>query len=216
MVALVVGAVLLVVAGIGVGFQVRETYRAPAAGPAGAGAASAPVTVADGQPISWGPADAPATVDLYVDFHCPACGAFEETYGPLLAGAVDEGRIRLRTFPLAFIDAGSAAAANGYACAAEAGFGEAYYAALFANSDLRWSSSQLVTLFEQVSGSPSADVAACIEDRQHETWVTSLDRAAEKAGVQGTPTLLVDGAPVDTAALTPETLTTTIKEAART
>ena len=47
---------------------------------------------------------------------------------------------------MAFIDAGSTAAANAFACAAEAGLRPGYYAGLFANQILRWSDDQLLAL----------------------------------------------------------------------
>lgn len=206
-------AVMLVVVGIGVGFQIRETYRAPVAGPAVA--AGRPVSVTAGRPISWGAPDAPVTVDLWADFHCPHCVEFEDRYGALLSRGVADGTVRLHTYPLAFVDAGSRSASNAYACAAEAGFAEPYFGALFANSDLRWSDHQLTALFEQVAGAPSPEFTACVEDRRHDAWVTSLSEAAEEAGVGATPSMSVDGEPVDVEALTPETLTTTIEEAAQ-
>jgi hypothetical protein len=44
--------------------------------------------------------------------------------------------------------------------------------------------------------------------------VDSIDAAATQAGVQGTPTMFLDGAPVDIATLTPETLKTMILQPA--
>ncbi len=63
---------------------------------------------------------------------------------------------------MSFIDAGSAAAANGFACAAEAGFGAAFYTGLFANQNLDWSDSQLNQLAERASGSVPAEFSTCV------------------------------------------------------
>ena len=82
-------------------------------------------TITTGQPIVFGAADAPVVVTLFADFHCPHCAEFEEEYGPVLDAARQAGRIRLEVYPMAFIDEGSAAAANAFGCAAEAGFGPA-------------------------------------------------------------------------------------------
>ena len=57
----------------------------------------------------------------------------------MLDSARQAGRIRLEVYPMAFIDAGSTAAANAFGCAAEAGFAPGYYAGLFGNPILRWS-----------------------------------------------------------------------------
>ena len=155
------------------------------------------------------------TVDLYEDFHCPHCADFEEEYGQLLADAQSAGTIRLRIFPMSFIDAGSAAAANGFACAAESGFGAAFYAGLFANQNLDWSDSQLNQLAERASGSVPAEFSTCVSDRRHAAWADSIDAAAAAAGVTGTPTMFIDGEAVDITALTPDSLTTKIEEAAQ-
>ncbi len=207
-------AVVLVLIAAGIGFQAWRTHRAPSAGTVSPGP-SVPVTITDGQPISWGSAGAPVTVDLYEDFHCPHCGEFEEEYGQLLTDAQSAGTIRLRIFPMSFIDAGSAAAANGFACAAESGFGAAFYTGLFANQNLDWSDSQLNQLAERASGSVPAEFSTCVSDRRHATWADSIDAVATAAGVTATPTMFLDGQPVDITTLTPDSLTTKIEEAAQ-
>ena len=45
----------------------------------------------------------------------------------MLTAAQQSGQVRVELYPMAFIDEGSAAAANAMACAAEAGFGPSYY-----------------------------------------------------------------------------------------
>lgn len=213
--AVVVIAVVVVLVGAGIGFQAWRTNRSPVASAAIPVRSSAPVTLADGQPVSWGSADAPVTIDLYEDFHCPHCADFAEEFGQTLTDAQDAGRIRLRLFPMAFIDAGSESAANGFACAAEAGFGEAYYHALFANHTLDWSDNQLIELADQVSGSTSDTFSTCVTQRAHAGWVSSINDAASAAGVTGTPTMFLDGTQVDIATLTPDSLTAQIAEAAQ-
>ena len=207
-------AVVLVLIAAGIGFQAWRTHRAPSAVTVSA-CPSVPVTITDVQPISWGSAGAPVTVDLYEDFHCPHCGEFEEEYGQLLTDAQSAGTIRLRIFPMSFIDAGSAAAANGFACAAESGFGAAFYTGLFANQNLDWSDSQLNQLAERASGSVPAEFSTCVSDRRHATWADSIDTAAAAAGVTATPTMFIDGQAADITALTPDSLTTKIEEAAQ-
>lgn len=210
----VVAVVVLALVGAGIGFQSWRTHRAPSAGTVTPGP-SVPVPIADGRPISWGTVDAEVTVDLYEDFHCPHCVDFEADYGQLLADAQRTGTIRLQIFPMSFIDAGSAAAANGFACAAEAGFAEPFYAGLFANDSLDWSDSQLDQLAARAAGTVPADFSACVADRRHAGWADSIDAAAAAAGVTGTPAMFIDGQAVDITALTPDSLTTKIEEAAQ-
>lgn len=212
--AVIVVAIVVVLVGAGIGFQAWRANQTPDASSVTPGRTSAPVTITDGQPISWGSAEAPVTVDLYEDFHCPHCADFEEEFGQTLTEAQDAGQIKLRIFPMAFIDAGSTSAANAFACAAEAGFGESYYTALFANHTLDWSDKQLKTLAEQVNGSVPEQFSRCVEQRSHEGWVSSINDAATAAGVTGTPTMFLNGTSVDLGTLTTDSLKAQIAEAA--
>jgi protein-disulfide isomerase len=213
--AVIVVAVVVVLVGGGIGIQAWRANRAPDAGSVTPGQTSAPVTITAGQPVSWGSAGAPVTVDLYEDFHCPHCAEFEEQFGQTLTDAQAAGQITVRVFPMAFIDAGSMSAANAFACAAEGGFGEAYDAGLFANHTLDWSDSQLTQLAEQVHGSVPEAFSSCVTQRSHEDWVDSVNDAASAAGVTGTPTMFLNGKRVDLTTVTPDGLQAQIAEAAK-
>jgi protein-disulfide isomerase len=213
-IAIVAAAIVLVVIAAGVGFQLWRTNQQPSAGPSPAGSPT-PAQLVNGQPVVFGSPSAPVSIELYEDFHCPHCADFEEDYGQILADAQAAGTIRLRIFPMSFIDAGSAAAANGFACAAEAGFGAAFYTGLFANQNLDWSDSQLNQLAERASGTVPAEFSTCVSERRHAAWADSIDTAAAAAGVTGTPAMMVDGRTLDITTLTPDSFTTTIEEAAR-
>jgi len=213
--AAIVSVVVVVLVGGGIGLQAWRANRAPQAGSVTPGETSAPVTITASHPISWGSAGAPVTIDLYSDFHCPHCAEFEEQYGQTLTDAQEAGQITLRIFPMAFIDDGSMSAANAFACAAVAGFGETYYAALFANHTLDWSDSQLTQLAQQVNGSVPDTFSTCVTQRSHEDWVNSINDAASAAGVTGTPTMFLDGQQVDLTTVTPDGLKAQIAEAAQ-
>jgi protein-disulfide isomerase len=205
---------LLVVVAGGIAFQAWRTSRAPSATPSDTGAAS-PVSISNGSPIALGSADAPATITLYEDFHCPHCADFEEQFGPIISRAQEAGTARVELYPMAFIDQGSVTAANAMACAAEAGFGQAYYRGLFANHTLKWSDPQLIDLAAKVGGSPSDTFRTCVMRRAHADWVTSINAAADTNGVAQTPTMLINGNQVDITTLTPEALQALISEAAQ-
>jgi protein-disulfide isomerase len=206
--AVLAGLVAVVVAG-GIGLQAWRTGREPA--PVTVTQTSAPpVTLAAGQPVTFGAANAPTVVTVFADFHCPHCAEFEADYGPVLDGAQQAGRIRLEIYPMAFIDAGSTAAANAFGCAAEAGFAPAYYAGLFANPILRWSDEQLLALPAAVGAQSTPEFAACVTGRAKVGWVDSINAAAAQRGVVSTPTVLVNGTVVDLTKLTPDDLATMI------
>ena len=201
----VLALVVAVVVGGGIGLQAWRTSRAPAAVPVPSPSATA-VTITAGQPVVLGDASAPATVTLFVDFHCPHCAEFEDQYAPVLDRARQSGRARVEIYPMAFIDEGSAAAANAFACAAEAGFGPGYYAGLFANRNLTWNDDQLLALASAVGGTASPEFTRCVTSRTHAGWVESINTAAEQQGVTSTPGLFVGGTRVDVAKLTPDRL----------
>jgi protein-disulfide isomerase len=213
LIAVIAGFVLLVVAA-GIGFQAWRTSRSPSATPSSAAAAS-PVTIRDGRPIVFGASEASVTIALYEDFRCPHCAEFEDQFGPVITQAQQTGEARVELYPLAYIDEGSAAAANALACAAEAGFGQNYYLGLFANHTLRWSDEQLIELAAKVGGSPTDAFKTCVMSKKHADWVTSIDAAANANGVVETPTMLINGKKVDIARLTPEALQEMISDAAQ-
>ena len=214
LVVALVAFVLLLVGG-GIGFQAWRTNRTPTAAPAALPVASAPATISNARPIVWGSAEAPVTLSLYEDFHCPHCAEFEEQFAGVLNKAQQSGQVRVELYPMAFIDEGSTAAANGMACAAEAGFGPSYFAGLFANHTLQWSDDQLIEL-ARVSGAEATPAfTTCVTSKAHAGWVESINTAADQRGVTGTPTLFLDDKAVDVTGLTPTGLETMIAEAAQ-
>lgn len=209
-----VGVVLLVVGG-GIGLQAWRTQRAPSAVPARA-ASLAPVIIENGRPIMLGKADAPVRVQLYEDFHCPHCADTEARLGPTIAVEQEAGRLAVELYPMSFIDAGSTSAANAMACAAEAGFGLAYHRGLFANHTLQWRDGQLIELAAQVTGNVPDQFKTCVTTKAHQSWADSIDAVAKANGVTSTPTMFLNGNPVDVSGQTPESLKTMIEEAATT
>jgi len=211
--AVIAGFVLVVVAG-GIGLQAWRTNRPPSAAPSTAVSAS-PVTISNGRPIVLGSSQGPATITLYEDFHCPHCAEFEEQFGPVIQQAQDSGAARVELYPMSFIDEGSVTAANAMACAAEAGFGQAYYLGLFANHTLQWSDPQLIDLATKVGGSPTEAFKTCVTRKAHADWVSSINATADENGVTQTPTMLINGQPVDIANLTPDALKAMITSASQ-
>ncbi len=208
---LVLGLVVLVVGG-GIGVQAYRTKREPVAIPAVA-LSEAPQPVADGQPVRFGADGAPVKVTLYEDFHCPHCADFETELGPTLTAAQSAGTVQTEVYPMSFIDAGSTSAANAFGCASESGFGQRYYLGLFANHTLEWSDSQLLDLVAKVGASRTDAFATCVTSDAKAGWVASVNAAADAKGVNQTPTLLLDGAPVEVVGLTPAALQTMIDTA---
>ncbi len=150
---------------------------------------------------------APVPVVLYEDYQCPTCKAFEQSSGSYLEQQVTEGAVTIEYRPIAILDRMSSTSystrsANATACVYEDAGAATYvkfHDLLYANQPAEGSSGltddQLTQLSVQAGASDS--VSACISNQRYKDWVTQATDAASKAGVTGTPTVLVDGQPVN-------------------
>jgi protein-disulfide isomerase len=210
----VVAAVLVVVAVVAVIVvqSGRTTTSANAAVPSG--------TADHGTTIVVGSADAPVTVDLYEDFQCPNCKAFEDTSGATLAQLVADGKVQAHYHGMAFLDtsangAYSTRALNAAAAVVDTAGAEAFqrfHDLLFANQPAEGGSGltddQLVAYAAQ-AGASSETVQQDIRDRTYGDWVKNVTDQASKDGVTGTPTVLVGGQKL--ADLSPDGLTAAVQ-----
>ncbi|MCI4657549.1 thioredoxin domain-containing protein [Cryobacterium zhongshanensis] len=148
-------------------------------------------------------------VDEYIDPMCPYCGQFEATNGALLASRVDEGSITLRIHALTFLDQASQGtyystrASAALTCVATVSPDATldYLAALFANQPEE--NSQGLTDGQLAALAPTGtDISDCIARGEYQLWSeVNTDDAlngpipgAEIDSIQGTPTVLIDGA----------------------
>jgi protein-disulfide isomerase len=161
-------------------------------------------TVDGGTAFAVGPADAPVTVDVYEDFLCPACRQFEATTGDTLAALAADGTAQVRYHPIAILDRAStdystralnAAAVVGDAAGTEAflAFHDALFAEQPAEGGPGLTDERLGELAAE-AGASGADVEEAITGLAYEDWTREVTDAASRAGVTGTPTVLVDGA----------------------
>jgi protein-disulfide isomerase len=198
----VVAAVLLVVAVVVViAVQTSRTSTS-------ASAAVPPNTVDGGTVVVVGSADAPVTVDLYEDFQCPNCKAFEDAAGSTLAQLVAAGTVQVHHHGMAFLDTHandnySTRALNAAAVVVGAAGTDAFQTfsdLLFANqpdeSGSGLTDDQLIAYAAQ-AGAGGAEVEQQIRDLHYGDWVTTVTDQASKDGVTGTPTVLVDGTALD-------------------
>jgi protein-disulfide isomerase len=186
-------AVLVLFAGA-VGYGVYSARSAEGALPAGATAAG--VTVGD--------PDAPATIDLYLDFQCPACAQYEAQAGATIDELVASGQAKVVHHPVAYLNrfsstqysSRSSAAAG---CAADAGvlprFAQLLYAGQPPEGGDGLPDEQLVALGTQAGA--GAEFATCVQEDRYAGWTRSVTDAASQAGVTATPTVLVNGQEVD-------------------
>ncbi len=153
--------------------------------------------------------DAPV-VEIYSDFQCPICQAFAETYLESLRGAADAGKIHLVLHQFSFLDRASrneysSRSANAATCVYAEGGSTAYldyYEALFEDQPAEGTAGpendELVDLAGTIGVTGIDD---CVGGGAYDDYVEDAADAAQDAGVDGTPTVIVDGKVADLANL---------------
>jgi protein-disulfide isomerase len=195
----------------------RTATSADAAVPAG--------TTEDGTAVPVGDSGAPVVVDVYEDFQCPACAQLESIAGPTFAQLVDDGRIVLRYRPIAFLDQASTTdystrALNAAGVVLDAAGPDAFLSfhdALFAEQPPEGGAGLSDDRLAELAAEAGADGSAVeqdIRELRFEDWTAQVTDAASRAGVTGTPTVLVDGERLDPAQLSPEGIEAAVTAAA--
>jgi len=166
------------------------------------------------------------TLDLYEDFQCPACGDLEQRIGAQKALMAKAGDIKLVVHTMSFLDDNlkndsSKRSANAAACAADAGTFMEYRALVFAaqpaQEGVGYTDAQL-TAFAETSGITGTALTTwqqCTSSGQHDQYVTDVQEASGRAGVNGTPTIKLNGQDVTKDVQTPEALVAAVKAATK-
>jgi protein-disulfide isomerase len=212
----VVTAAVLVVALVAV--VLVQTHRTSTSA-----AAAAPPGTTDGYAFAVG-SGGPVTVDVYEDFQCPICAELEKTSGATFTQLADAGTVQLRYHPIAFLDRASTTeystrALNAAAVVAESGTPafRAFHDLLFADQPAEGSAGltddQLIAYAAQAGASGPA-VESGIRDLRYGDWVKAATDQASTDGVNGTPTVFVDGTQLDNSKLTPDGITAAVQAAA--
>lgn len=200
----VVVAVIVAAIAAGVIIQYQRTHgevKAEAGGPEPAVLVGPGTT---GKGVTVGKAGAKNEIELYLDFRCPHCKEFEDATESTINSLVDDGKAKVIYNPLAFVDPEvSPRAANGFACAAAAGKARGYADALYANFGQAWTDQQLIDLGKQL-GITDASFSQCVTSNGEASWLESVGKAADARGVQGTPTVYVNGKLLPADQLTPD------------
>jgi protein-disulfide isomerase len=191
----VVAAIVLI---IGVGLAINQARDDEPSG-----AADDRTTEYD---VSIGDPDAPHSIVIYEDFLCPICQAFEAASRDKLAEAAEAGDVYVsyRPFNLFSQDGDprkdySIASASAFAVVLEESGAEVakeFHDLLYENQpsesgpfpDTDW----FVDLAVK-AGAEESDVRKGIESGAGEAWVAAATDEADAAGIDSTPTILLDG-----------------------
>ncbi|MFI5618449.1 DsbA family protein [Streptomyces sp. NPDC051567] len=181
----------------------------------------------NGTTVVLGKADAKKTLELYEDSRCPACATFEQSVGEQIERDVEAGKYKLQYFGATFIDnmaqgEGSKNALSALGAAlnvgpeAFLGFKGALYSKelhpqesvdSFAKDDYLLKVADTVPALKG-----NAEFKKAVEDGTYDRWALEMSKAFDKSGVQGTPTLKMDGKKIETPG-TPEAFAAAIDKA---
>ncbi len=167
--------------------------------------ASYPVT-RDGVVVVAGKSDAKVTIDVYEDFLCPFCRAFEDTNHAAIEQKLDAGSVRVRYHMVIILNQRSNPpgysldAANAAMCAADSGKFPAFYRSLFNNQPEEgargFDKSQLATLGSELGA--GSDFKSCVDSSRYSSQiqaandqVTALPYLQKPGQGFGTPTIAV-------------------------
>ncbi|MDU0293341.1 DsbA family protein [Saccharothrix longispora] len=205
-VAVVVVLALVVVGGVIWTAQSKDSADDALTPPTDVTGVSAPVE-REGGVVVVGEESAKATIDLYEDFLCPACGQFKKIYGPRIKQEIEAGTLRVRYHALPFLirysdpEGYSRDSANAALCAADEGKFWEYHESLFAAQPEErgpgYTKEELVKLGTDLGITGDA-FKQCVDSDAHVAEAQAeLDAAKGTGNFKGTPTVMKDGQVVD-------------------
>ncbi len=149
------------------------------------------VTVSTDDDASLGPADAPITIIEFSDFQCPYCEQWhKQVFDELMAAYPGQIRFVYRDFPLPSHPEAQPAA-EAAECAGDQSAYWDFHNALFSGP---YGLSRAA--YEQYASDLDLDTAsftACLDARTHQAEVEADARDASRAGINSTPSFVVNG-----------------------
>lgn len=142
-----------------------------------------------------GPAGAPVTLVEFSDFQCPYCARINPTLDTLRERYGDRLRVVFRQFPLRQIHPQAQKAAEAALCAADQGKFWQLHDALFADQG-RLTVADLEARAEEV-GLNADSFGECLASGEKAAAVQADLEAGHRVGVSGTPSIFVNGRPVE-------------------
>ncbi len=149
--------------------------------------------------------DGEQTLDTYIDFMCPVCNQFEQTFGDEIDDLIEDGTITLRIHPISILDRlsqgtqYSTRSASAMYCVAEADPDNAlpFMRAMYENQPAEQSSGltddEIVAI---AAGVGVTGIEDCVADGTFTQYVTAMTQETPiQPGASGiaTPTIAVNG-----------------------
>ncbi len=157
---------------------------------------------------------AKSTLTIWEDPQCPYCDAFEKSYGQTVKQWATSGKVNVVYQMATFIDDNlpqsnhaSRRALNALGCAIDEGVGEAYHKAIYDNQPANEGDGFSDTLLKSLgvtaglTGDKLTKFQQCFDAGTYLGWADNSNQYFHDKGIQGTPTLWLDGKTVPNAAL---------------
>ncbi|MEU0597619.1 DsbA family protein [Streptomyces sp. NPDC006393] len=165
-------------------------------------------TGADGTTVVIGKSTAKKTLVIYEDPRCPVCAQFEQTVGETVKKDIDDGKFKLQYVGATFLDKNlpgegsrNALSALGAALNVSPEAFLEYKAAMYSakwhpeeTDDKLKDDAYLIKIADTVPAlKGNAAFQKAVKDGTYDRWALEESKIFDKDGIQGTPTLKMDG-----------------------
>ncbi|AXE77429.1 DsbA family protein [Streptomyces atratus] len=165
----------------------------------------------DGTTVVIGKSTAKKTLELYEDSRCPICGTLEQAVGETMHKDVDAGKYKIKYIGATFLDnaAGGEGSKNALSALGAAldvspqaflDYKSALYSAKYhpeETDDKFKDDAYLIKIADTVEAlKGNKAFQKDVKDGTYDSWAMKMSETFEKSGVQGTPTLKMDGKPL--------------------
>ncbi|WP_037668830.1 thioredoxin domain-containing protein [Streptomyces griseus] len=165
-------------------------------------------TGTDGTTVVYGKSTAKKTLVMYEDPRCPICAQFEQTVGSTVEKDLDAGKFKIQYVGATFLDGNlggegskNALSAMGAALNVSSDAFKEYKTALYSakwhpkeDDDKFKDDAYLIKVADTVPAlKGNAAFQKAVKDGTYDKWALDMSKTFDKSGVQGTPTLMMDG-----------------------
>ena len=156
------------------------------------------------------PAVKSPVLDIYEDFQCPICDAFEKANGAVVQQLADQGKVRVIYHPFTIFLGEQPAQDNSVrawaaAQCVPAGNWVQYHNLLYSNQPSERAQGgfpiSLLLVLGRKIGLTSASFTQCVSSQRYAPLVVPLSERIIKSGITGTPTVKLNGKTVSNATL---------------